>query len=206
MIGIAGASASGKTHFARALLGEISAELAEPKGVALIEEDAYYRDRPDLSQAQRADVNYDHPDAFEHSLLLQHLQALRNGSAVEVPSYDFVTHRRSQDQLKLMQPARVLVAEGILLLSDEQLCAQFDLKIFVDTPLDICLLRRIKRDTNERGRHFNSVAEQYLKTVRPMYYQFIEPAKKRADLVIDGSGDISVAIDLVKQKIHSLLV
>lgn len=205
MIAIAGASASGKTYFAETLVQEIRAQINNELQVALIGEDAYYRDRPELSDGERAALNYDHPEAFEHSLLLHHLQELRAGKPIQVPSYDFVRHRRNLEAHQHLPAARVVIVEGILVLSDESLCPQFDLKLFVDTPMDTCLLRRIHRDMSERGRSLQAITEQYEKTVKPMYHQFIEPAKARADLIVNGAGEVAVAIDLVNQKIQSLL-
>lgn len=203
VIAIAGASASGKTLFTRTVMEELSSEFSDDS-IAVLEEDSYYRDQAHLPIKLREQTNYDHPKAFEHELLLQHLSQLKQGNSVQVPSYDYENHTRSEITRKV-QPASIVVVEGILLLADRALCKHFDIKIFIDTPLDICLLRRIKRDVSERGRSLESVAAQYESTVRPMYYEFIEPSKSRADLVVTGGGKNRVAIEILKQSMRSVL-
>jgi len=202
-IAIVGASASGKTLFTQTVYQELRDELGE-HSLAVLEEDAYYRDQSHLPVKLREKTNYDHPDAFEHELLLTHLQALRSGQSIDVPLYDFTQHNRSQNT-RHVASAGVVIVEGILLLTNPELRAFFDIKAFIDTPLDICLLRRMQRDTRERGRSFESVAEQYESTVRPMYYEFIEPCKRYADIVVTGGGKNRVAIDMVKHNIRSTL-
>ncbi len=203
VIAIAGASASGKTLFTRTVAQELCDEFSVDSLVVL-EEDGYYRDQSHLPLKIREQTNYDHPRAFEHELLIEHLTQLKNGNAVEVPTYDYETHTRS-DKVRHLKPAKVVLVEGILLLADLALCQSFDIKVFIDTPLDICLLRRIERDVNERGRSLQSVAKQYETTVRPMYHKFIEPSKPRADVVVTGGGKNRVAIEMVKQSIRSRL-
>ncbi|MFT4636345.1 MAG: uridine kinase [Arenicella sp.] len=203
IIAIAGASASGKTLFAQTVYKELSAEL-EGRPLAVLEEDAYYRDQSDLEMSVREQTNYDHPKAFEHELLVEHILALKNGADVDVPIYDFANHTRAGG-IRHVQAAEFVIVEGILLLSDPALRELFDVKVFIDTPLDICLLRRIERDTQERGRSFDSVAEQYKATVRPMYYEHIEPCKQHAHIVVTGGGRNRVAIDMVKEHIKSSL-
>jgi len=204
VIAIAGASASGKTLLAQTVYQELVKEEGLIDGLAILEEDAYYRDQSDLHFEERVKTNYDHPDAFEHELLLEHILALRSGKDIEVPIYDFSQHTRSAET-RQVRSAKVIIIEGILLLSDERLREQFDIKLFVDTPLDICLLRRIKRDINERKRSLESVTEQYQLTVRPMFYEFIEPCKAQADMIVNRGGTNRIAIDLLKQKINSVL-
>jgi uridine kinase len=204
IIAIAGASASGKTLLAQTIYKELSQESDSADGLAILEEDAYYNDQSHLPFKLREKTNYDHPEAFEHNLLLEHMRALRAGNHVDVPIYDFGQHTRS-DQTRRIQPAKVIIVEGILLLSDPLLREQFDIKFFVDTPLDICLLRRIDRDINERKRSLASVTEQYQSTVRPMFYEFIEPSKQFADMVVNRGGKNRIAIDLLKQTISSVL-
>ncbi|MEM7359973.1 MAG: uridine kinase [Pseudomonadota bacterium] len=204
IIAIVGASASGKTLLARTIYQELSQELGSVDELAILEEDAYYRDQSHLPFKLREQTNYDHPDAFEHDLLLHHLGELRAGRSVEVPIYDFSQHTRSADSREVTA-AKVIIVEGILLLTDARLREQFDIKLFVDTPLDICLLRRIARDMEERKRSLKSVTEQYQSTVRPMFYEFIEPCKQYADMVVTRGGKNRIAIDLLKQKISSLL-
>lgn len=203
IIAIVGASASGKTLFTQTVYEELQKEL-RGGDLAVLEEDAYYRDQSHLPVKMREQTNYDHPDAFEHELLLAHLLELRAGNDVQVPIYDFEVHNRS-DKTRVVNSAKVIIVEGILLLTNPELAKQFDIKAFVDAPLDICLLRRIERDMRERGRSFDSIASQYQTTVRPMYYEFIEPCKQLADIVVTGGGKNRVAIELIKQNIRSVL-
>ncbi|WP_105169967.1 uridine kinase [Pseudoalteromonas sp. T1lg23B] len=203
IIAIAGASASGKSLFTQTIYNELINEL-ESGAIAIIEEDAYYKDQSHLPFEHRTQTNYDHPDAFEHDLLRSHLEQLRLGNPVEVPTYDYAQHTRSSET-RTVTPAKILIIEGILLLSDPALSEEFDIKVFIDTPLDICLLRRMQRDIEQRGRSLPSVVEQYQATVRPMFYQFIEPSKHNADLVVTRGGMNRVAIDIIKSKIKYLL-
>jgi len=203
VIAIAGASASGKTLFAQTVYNELSKEL-DGRPLAVLEEDAYYRDQSHLDMQVREQTNYDHPNAFEHALLVEHILALKNGEDIDVPVYDFSQHTRGNG-IRHVQSADFVLVEGILLLSDPKLRELLDVKVFIDTPLDICLLRRIKRDTQKRGRSFESVAEQYKATVRPMYYEYIEPSKQHAHIVVTGGGRNRVAIDMVKEHLKSSL-
>ena len=176
VIGIAGGSGSGKTTIAAAVSSALS-------GVTIIQHDAYYRHRPELALAERAAVNYDHPDSLETELLIEHLIRLGKGEAVEVPTYDFAAHLRAERTV-LAEPDRVVIVEGILVLADVDLRAHLDLKIYVDTDADLRLARRIQRDIDERGRNLDSVLSQYFSTVRPMHLEFVEPSKRYADLII----------------------
>ncbi len=203
IIAIAGASASGKSLFASTVYRELVAELGG-QGIAILAEDAYYRDQSHLSFEQRQLTNYDHPSAFEHELLVQHLLQLRSGQSVQMPQYSYKTHTRVSDTIKV-NPGRVIMVEGILLLSDPHLRKLFDISVFMDTPLDVCLLRRMIRDVEERGRTIQSVAEQYHETVRPAFFEFILPSKQFADLVVTRGGQNEIAIDLIKSKIRQLL-
>tara|TARA_B100000700_G_scaffold105697_1_gene119392 strand:- start:302 stop:931 length:630 start_codon:yes stop_codon:yes gene_type:complete len=203
IIAIAGASASGKSLFSQTIYNELVNEL-EPGAIAIIEEDAYYRDQSHLPMAHRIKTNYDHPDAFEHELMVTHLRNLRAGESVDVPIYDYSEHTRSAETRRV-SPAKILIVEGILLLSDPALRDEFNIKVFIDTPLDICLMRRMQRDIEQRDRSLQSVVEQYKRTVRPMFYQFIEPSKHSADLVVTRGGKNRVAIDIIKSKIKHLL-
>ncbi|WP_353411788.1 uridine kinase [Arenicella sp. 4NH20-0111] len=203
VIAIAGASASGKTLFTRTVVEELCAEFSQDS-LAVLEEDGYYRDQSHLPIKIREQTNYDHPRAFDHELLNEHLKQLKQGHSVEVPTYDYEEHTRSS-VVRQVNTANVILVEGILLLADPDLCDSFDIKVFIDTPLDICLLRRIERDVNERGRSLQSVAKQYEATVRPMYHEFIEPSKQQADVVVTGGGKNRVAIEMVKQSIRSSL-
>jgi uridine kinase len=196
VIGIAGGTGSGKTTVARRIAEALPAE-----EVILIEHDWYYRDRPDLSYDERCQLNYDHPDALETELCVEHLRMLRDSRSVQAPSYDFKAHRRSTE-LHRVDPARVVIVEGILVFVEEQLRAQLDVKIYVDTDADIRAFRRIRRDIEQRGRTFDSIREQYYRTVRPMHLQFVEPSRRWADVIIPEGGDNSVGIELIIARVR----
>ncbi len=202
VIAIVGASASGKTLFAETIYNELLPELGA-QGISIIKEDAYYRDQSHLSMEERVQTNYDHPNAFEHDLLSEQLQALLKQQTVHCPVYCYKTHTRLTETNEL-KPTKIILVEGILLLSNPALRDCFDIKVYMDTPLDICLIRRIQRDTVERERSIESITKQYLETVRPMYYQFIEPSKAWADLVITRGGKNRMAIEVLKAKIRQL--
>ena len=172
--------------------------------VAVISEDSYYKGYSELPIEERRLLNFDHPDAFEHSLLCQHIGELKKGNAVNIPVYDYKLHTRSSDTLKI-KSATIVVVEGILLLSNPQVREFMDIKIYVDTPLDLCILRRIKRDIIDRGRSIECVMDQYTTNVRPMFLGFIEPSKKYADLIVPNGGKNMVAIDVIKAKMRELL-
>jgi uridine kinase len=191
VMGIAGGSGSGKSTVAQRV-----AESIPQEDVAIIEHDAYYRDRVDLSYDERCQLNFDHPEALETELLVEHLAALRRGEPVDIPIYDFKTHRRSE-QSRRLRPTPVVIVEGILVFVEERLRSELDIKIYVDTDADIRAFRRIRRDIEKRGRSFESIREQYYKTVRPMHLQFVEPSKRWADIIIPEGGDNRVGIDLV---------
>jgi uridine kinase len=199
IVGIAGGTGSGKTTVAKT----IAAALPQ-SGVAMIEYDAYYRDRPDLPAESGSQVNYDHPDALESDLLVEHLDALRTGRGVDVPIYDFKTHRRRTESRRV-ESAPVVVLEGILVFVDPRIRERLDMKIFVDTDPDIRVFRRIRRDMEQRGRSFESIREQYYRTVRPMHLQFVEPSKRWADLIIPEGGNNRVALDLIVAKLNNVL-
>ena len=199
IVGIAGGTGSGKTTVAKTIASALPSE-----SVAAIEYDAYYRDRADLTPPERAQLNFDHPDSLECELLASHLGMLRKGDAVEVPIYDFRTHRRLP-QSRHVEPTPVVIVEGILVFVEAQLRDQFDIKIFVDTDSDIRVFRRIRRDVEQRGRTFESIRSQYYRTVRPMHLQFVEPSKRWADLIIPEGGNNRVALDLIIAKLKSVL-
>lgn len=203
IIAIAGPSASGKSLFASTVYQELVAELGGER-ISVLSEDAYYRDQSHLAFEQRVLTNYDHPSAFEHELLEQHLKALRSGDTIEMPQYSYRDHTRVKETIQVT-PARVILVEGILLLNDPALREQFDISVFMDTPLDICLLRRINRDIEERGRSLSSITEQYENYVRPAFFNFIAPSKHFADLVVTRGGQNEIAIDIIKTKIRQLL-
>jgi uridine kinase len=199
VIGIAGGTGSGKSTIAKNIAAALPA--AE---VATIDHDAYYRDRPDLTAEERAQVNFDHPDALETSLLIEHVRALRAGQTVEIPAYDFTTHRRLPET-RSVEPSPIVIVEGILVFVDPALRALLDIKVFVDTDADIRVFRRIRRDLSQRGRSFESVRDQYYRNVRPMHLEFVEPSKRWADLIIPEGGENRVALDLIIGKLRSVL-
>ncbi|AKP32398.1 MULTISPECIES: uridine kinase [Yersinia] len=199
IIGIAGASASGKSLIASTLYRELRDQVGD-QHIGVIPEDGYYKDQSHLSMEERVKTNYDHPSAMDHNLLLEHLQSLKAGKSVELPLYSYTEHTRKKETVHL-EPKKVIILEGILLLTDIRLRQEMNFSIFVDTPLDICLMRRMKRDVNERGRSMDSVMAQYQKTVRPMFLQFIEPSKQYADIIVPRGGKNRIAIDILKAKI-----
>lgn len=199
IIGVAGGTGSGKTTVSRAILERVGSSR-----IAYIEHDSYYRDLSHLSLAERAQVNFDHPDSLDNALLIEHLDALCNGQAVEVPIYDFTRHNR-KDKSHLVQPQPVVLVEGILIFSDKQLRDRMDIKIYVDADADMRFIRRIQRDIRDRGRSVESVIEQYLRTVRPMHLEFVEPSKRYADVIIPRGGLNSIAIDMVVARIEGML-
>lgn len=199
VVGIAGGTGSGKTTVARKIAATLPAA-----HVCTVEYDAYYRDRADLVPEVRSQLNFDHPEALETELLVEHLAALRAGASVELPSYDFVNHRR-RTETRRQDPTTVVIVEGILVFVDERLRRLMDIKLFVDTDTDLRVFRRIRRDIEQRGRTFESVREQYYKTVRPMHLQFVEPSKRWADLIIPEGGNNQVALDLVCARLQHLV-
>jgi len=191
VVGIAGGTGSGKTTVASKL-----ASAMPPGRCVTIDHDAYYRDQGHLTPAEREAINYDHPSVLDSALLALHLRDLRDGRPVEVPIYDFATHTRRRET-RSVPPARVILVEGILVFAEPALREQMDIKIFVDTDADIRLMRRIRRDLEERGRTFQSVRDQYHATVRPMHLEYVEPSKRWADLIIPEGGDNRVALDVL---------
>ncbi|MCU0521890.1 MAG: uridine kinase [Anaerolineae bacterium] len=198
-IGVAGGTGSGKTTVANRILDRVGAE-----HIAYIPHDAYYRNMSHLSQEERARINFDHPDSLETSLLVEHVKQLRQGTAVEIPVYDFTTHSRTVQTLHV-EPAPIILVEGILIFVEPELRAQLDVKLFVDTDADLRFIRRLGRDIDERGRTLESVIQQYLKTVRPMHLEFVEPSKRYADVIIPEGGFNEVAIEMVAARIRGLL-
>ncbi len=191
VIGVAGGTGSGKTTVAHKLAAAMPTDRC-----ILIEHDAYYRDQSHLSETERAALNYDHPSALESSLLAEHLRLLRDGQSVDLPIYDFVHHNRRVDR-RHVDAAPVIIVEGILVFAEPSLREQFDIKLFVDTDADIRLMRRIRRDIEQRGRSFQSVRDQYYATVRPMHLEYVEPSKRWADLIIPEGGDNRIALDVL---------
>lgn len=198
-VGVVGGTGSGKTTIARRLRDAL------PEGtVAMLQHDAYYKHRPDLSLEERDQLNFDHPDSLDNELLCQHLGELRAGRPVEAPQYDFASHLRLS-ATRRVDPTPVIVVEGILLFVDQALRECFDAKIYVDTDADIRILRRIERDLERRGRTFEQVRDQYFATVRPMHLQFVEPSKRWADVIIPEGGHNRVALDMIVSKLEALV-
>lgn len=198
-IGIAGASASGKSLLANTIVNELGTDQ-----VVVISEDSYYKDHSDIPFEERAKINYDHPNSMDHELLFNHLKQLQEGETVNIPIYNHSTHTRDEQTRKIGRHA-IIVIEGILLFVEPKLREIMDIRIFMETPMDICLLRRLKRDIKDRGRTIDSVIKQYEETVRPMYLQFIEPTKRHADLIVPRGGGNRIAIDMIQAKMRELL-
>jgi uridine kinase len=198
-MGVVGGTGSGKTTIA-----ERVAEALPEGSVAIIAHDSYYIPRPNLTAEDRDQLNFDHPDALDNPLLVEHLDELRAERSIDVPVYDFSTHLRVAETRRV-EPAPIVIVEGILVLADERLRQRLDLKIYVDTAADIRILRRVRRDLDERGRTFDQVREQYYATVRPMHEQFVEPSKRWADVIIPEGGHNHVALDLVIGRLEKLL-
>lgn len=198
-ISIVGASCSGKT----ALANNIAKRFNNDQ-VSVIAEDAYYKRQDHLTMDERVLTNYDHPNAFDHELLMEHISCLQRGESIECPTYDYVNHTRANETTKL-EATPVVILEGIMLYHTDELRQLFELKLFVDTPLDICLARRVERDVVERGRTLGSVLTQYQQTVRPMFLEFIEPSKYYADLIVPMGGNNKVALSVLDSKITHMI-
>ncbi|HSD45631.1 MAG TPA: uridine kinase [Pyrinomonadaceae bacterium] len=199
IIGICGGTGSGKTTVANRILESVSAS-----EVVFIQQDSYYRNINDLPLDIRNIANFDHPDALDNDLLVNHVRRLKAGEAVELPLYDFKTNTRL-NETRHVESKPIVIVEGILIFSDPRLLEQMDIKVFVDTPDDIRFIRRLRRDLAERGRTVESVIEQYISTVRPMHMQFVEPSKRHADVIIPEGGHNLVSIDLLSGKIRERL-
>ncbi len=198
VIGIAGGTGSGKTTLTRRLKERFGQE------VSVIYYDNYYKRHDELPYEERCLLNYDHPDAFDTDLFIAHLQELKAGRSVECPVYDYSIHNRT-DETVVVRPAPVIIVEGILIFASQQLCDLMDIKVFVDTDADVRILRRIVRDVNKRGRTLESVVNQYLTTVKPMHEQFVEPSKRRADIIIPEGGKNQVALEMLVRRVASHL-
>jgi uridine kinase len=199
IIGISGASASGKSLLANTIVNELGSDQ-----VVVISEDSYYKDHSSIPFEERAQINYDHPNSLDHELLFEHLHQLQQGKTVEVPIYNHAKHIREKETRTIGQHT-IIVLEGILLFIEKNLRDLMDIRIFMETALDICLIRRLKRDMKERGRSLDAVLKQYEETVRPMYLQFIEPSKRYADIIVPRGGGNRIAIDMIKAKMRELL-
>ena len=198
IIGIAGGTGSGKTTLTRRLKERFGQD------VSVISHDNYYKRHDELPFEERCKLNYDHPDAFDNALLIYHLQELKAGRAIDCPVYDYADHNRS-NEVQHIEPAPVLIVEGILPFVEPELCAMFDYKIFVDTDADERILRRLVRDVKERGRSLDSVINQYLTTVKPMHEAFVEPSKRNADIIVPNGGENTTAIEMLAHHIRSLI-
>jgi uridine kinase len=199
IIGIAGGTGSGKTTFAKNLRRQF-----EAGEVALVSHDNYYKRHDEMPYEERCKLNYDHPDAFDTPLVIEQLRALKNGQPVDCPVYDYSIHNRSNETVRI-QPAPVIIVEGILLFVEPELCNLFDYKIFVDTDADERILRRLLRDVKERGRSLDSVVDQYRSTVKPMHEAFVEPSKRYADIIIPNGGENGSALEVLAHHIRSLI-
>ncbi len=198
IIGVAGGSGSGKTTVVREIVRTLG-----PDHVTVIQHDSYYQDRAGVPSVERASINYDHPDALETALLVEHVRTLLAGRPVRVPVYDFATHTRTSATVEVA-PKRAVIVEGILVLADAELRALMDIKVFVDTDSDLRIIRRLERDVAERGRSMRSVVDQYLGTVRPMHLEFVEPSKRWAHVIVPEGGENTVAVDMLITKVRSI--
>ena len=199
IIGICGGSGSVKSTVTKKLI-----DLIGKDNVSIIEQDSYYKDQSNLAFEERVKTNYDHPLAFDNDLLFEHLKMLKEGREIEKPIYDFSLHNRKKEK-EIVYPKPIIILEGILIFNEVNLIDIMDIKVFVDTDADVRIIRRIKRDMHERGRSLDSVIDQYMATVRPSHLQFVEPSKRYADIIIPEGGENEVAIDLLYQKIKSLV-
>lgn len=196
LIGIAGGTGSGKTTLADKLVDSFGND-----EVSILRHDNYYKRHDEMCYEERSKLNYDHPDAFDTELLCEHIHSLKAGKTIQMPVYDYSIHNRSDETIQV-NPAPVIVLEGILIFAEQRLCELMDIKVFVDTDADVRILRRIVRDVNKRGRSLDSVIDQYLTTVKPMHDQFVEPSKRRADIIIPEGGENVVALDMLIQRVR----
>ncbi len=199
LIGIAGGTGSGKTTLANELINSFGRD-----EVSILRHDNYYKRHDDMCYEERSKLNYDHPDAFDTELLCEHIRELKAGRSIQMPVYDYSVYNRSEETIEV-RPAPVIVLEGILIFAETSLCELMDIKVFVDTDADVRILRRIVRDVKERGRSLDSVISQYLTTVKPMHEQFVEPSKRRADIIIPEGGENLVALEMLIQRVRKHL-
>ncbi|HKM29106.1 MAG TPA: uridine kinase [Anaerovoracaceae bacterium] len=198
VIGIAGGTGSGKST----MISKIKEEFCDE--ITIISHDFYYKAHNDMTFDDRKSLNYDHPNAFDTDLMIEHIKRLKNWESIERPVYDFTIHNRI-DETVTVKPAKVIVVEGILIFENQELLELFDIKVFIDTDADVRIIRRILRDVKERGRTLDSVVSQYLTTVKLMHEQFVEPSKKNADIIVPEGGYNVVALQMLNQRIHALL-
>ena len=191
IIGICGGTGSGKTTIARAIVDAVGRE-----NVVLVEQDSYYRNLADMPLDERHQANFDHPDSIDSDMLVNHLIRLKQGLVVEMPLYDFKTHTRS-DEIEIIRPKQVVIVEGILIFAEPRVLDLLDMRVYVDTPDDIRFIRRLRRDIAERGRTVDSVIDQYYRTVRPMHFEFVEPSKRHADIIIPEGSNTGISVELL---------
>ena len=200
-IGICGGTGSGKTTIARAIVDAVGRA-----NVVLIEQDSYYRNLADMPLDERHQANFDHPDSIDSDMLVNHLMRLKQGLSVEMPLYDFVTHTRSEE-IEVINPKPVVIIEGILIFAEPRVLDLLDVRVFVDTPDDVRLMRRLRRDITERGRTFERTLEQYERTIRPMHFEFVEPSKRHADIILPEGSNTGVTVDflcsMVREKLQT---
>jgi len=199
VIGVAGGTGSGKTTVSTYIRDAVGKEY-----IAHIQHDNYYHDHSHLSTDERAKLNYDHPDSLDTALMVEHLLQLRNKQAIDMPMYNFATHARMESTERI-QPAKIILVEGILIYVERELRELMDMRIFVDTDADLRFIRRLKRDIEQRGRSLDSVVQQYLATVRPMHLEFVEPSKRYADIIVPAGGHNRVALEMIISRIHTIL-
>lgn len=199
LIGIAGGTGSGKTTLADRLKENFG-----ENEVSILRHDNYYKRHDEMDYEQRTKLNYDHPDAFDTELLCSHIKALKEGKTVQIPVYDYTIHNRSKETIEV-RPAPVIILEGFMIFVEKSLCDLMDIKVFVDTDADVRILRRIVRDVKERGRSLESVIEQYLTTVKPMHEQFVEPSKRKADIIVPEGGENNVALEMLIERVRKQL-
>ncbi|MHC9533121.1 uridine kinase [Dellaglioa sp. L3N] len=199
IIGVTGGTGSGKTTVSNAIYSQLAGE-----SIMILQQDTYYNDQADMSMEERKAVNYDHPLAFDNERMISDLEQLLNNEAIDMPVYDYTKFTRSSETIRT-EPQDVIIVEGILILGDEKLRNLMDIKVFVDTDDDLRIIRRITRDMKERDRSLQSVIDQYVKTVKPMYNQFVEPTKRYADIIVPEGGANTVAIDLLSTKVRDIL-
>ena len=197
-IGIAGGTGSGKTTITKRIIERFGGD------VSVVNHDNYYKAHDDMTYEERCRLNYDHPNAFDTDLMIEHLKELKNGNKIECPVYDFTVHNRSKDTLTI-SPNKVIIVEGILIFENKELCDLMDVRIYVDTDADVRIIRRIKRDVIERARSLESVMNQYLDTVKPMHEQFVEPSKKNANIIVPEGGHNVAAMEMIQNYIGTYL-
>ncbi len=199
IIGICGGTGSGKTTIARAIVEAVGAE-----NVVLVEQDSYYRDLADMPLDERHQANFDHPDSIDSNMMVNHILRLKQGLPAEMPLYDFKTHTRTTN-IEIIQPRSVVIVEGILIFAETRVLDLLDVRVFVDTPDDVRLIRRLKRDHAERGRTYEHTMDQYMRTIRPMHFEFVEPSKRHADIIIPEGAQTGVSVEflcgLVREKL-----